>query len=79
LLPAPLGGNPKAPHQGTTECRGQGGHVVYMLMGFMNSSGQEVMCVYEPSSRPQQDDHDTARNSTGLDGHHGGTSSLTLI
>jgi len=42
------GGNPTAPHQGTNERRGRGGHVVCMLMGFMNSRGQEVTCVYEP-------------------------------
>jgi hypothetical protein len=30
---------------GTTERRGQGGQVVCMLMGFMNSRGQEVTCM----------------------------------
>jgi len=45
LLPTLPGGNPMAPHQGTTERGGQGGQVVCMLMGFMNSRGQEVMCV----------------------------------
>jgi len=46
LLQTPLGGNPMAPHRGTTERRGQGGQVVCMLMRFMNSRWQEVMCVF---------------------------------
>jgi len=48
---------------------------VRMLMELMNSRGQEVMCVYEPPSRPQ-DDRGTARHSTVSDGPHGGSSSL---
>jgi len=60
-------GNPTAPHQSTTKRKGQGGHVVCMLMGFMNSRVQEVKCVYKPPSRTQ-DDQGMARNSTTSDG-----------
>jgi len=54
LLPTAVRRNPTTPPQGTTEGRGQGGRVGFFKMGYMNSSGQEITCVYEPSSRPQE-------------------------
>jgi hypothetical protein len=36
LLPTPVRGNTTTPPQGTTERRGQGGHMVFIAMGYVN-------------------------------------------
>jgi len=67
LLPTPVGRNPMTPPQGITEGRGQGGRMVFFAMGYVNSSGQEITCVYKPFSRPQEY-QGTNRHRTALDG-----------
>lgn len=49
LLPTPVWRNPTAPPQDTTDGRGQGGRVVFFAMGYVNSSGHEIMCTNHPA------------------------------
>jgi hypothetical protein len=73
LLPTPVRGNPSTPPKDTTEGRGQGLRGVYC--NGVRERGQEITRIYEPSSRPQED-QGTTRHGTASDGWHGGSPSL---
>ena len=75
LLPTPVRGNP-TPHHLRAQLKAGDKVATWCLfaMRYVNSRRQEIMCVFEPSSRPQG--QGTTTHRTASDGWHGGSHSL---
>lgn len=69
LLPTPVRRNPTTPPQGTTEGRGQGGHVMFIAMGYVNVGKKLCVCMNHPADSKIMEQPDTERHwMAGMEG-----------